>query len=346
MGDYGIFRMWEEDARTVYSHLQDEESRKLFDLKNRLIFEPYIEEWISEICSMYKDWIPEPLIRDNRDSIVIYGTGHDGMMFLKMLRSFDITPKCFCETEPGKTDRICNIDIYAVNETLDDDKNIYLIASDKYRHEMYHYLREKGVGKERIYIPEYKYPMALRGNQYFDLFTPGDEEIFVDAGAYNGDSIERFITWSKDKMRGAYAIEPDPAMCEVMKEKFVNYNFRICRGGAWQSNDELRFSGMDTATHMDPDGEVAVKGIMIDDLNEIGTPTFIKMDIEGVELNALRGASRVIRENAPRLAICVYHKPNDIVELGKYILDLVPEYKFWIRQYTSLIYETVLYASV
>ncbi|MBQ6133871.1 MAG: FkbM family methyltransferase [Lachnospiraceae bacterium] len=70
------------------------------------------------------------------------------------------------------------------------------------------------------------------------------------------------------------------------------------------------------------------------------------MDIEGAEYKALKGAEKTIRKYKPRLAICVYHKPNDIVRLGGLILRMVLEYRFWIRHYTADFCETVLYASV
>ena len=68
------------------------------------------------------------------------------------------------------------------------------------------------------------------------------------------------------------------------------------------------------------------------------------MDIEGSEGKALLGARKTITENKPKLAICVYHKPEDIIELPQIVLDMNPNYKLYLRHYSYTDTETVLYA--
>ena len=70
--------------------------------------------------------------------------------------------------------------------------------------------------------------------------------------------------------------------------------------------------------------------------------TFIKMDIEGSELAALRGAEQLIRKNHPRLAVCIYHRSQDIVEIYQFLQQF--EYRFYLRQHAFSAEETVLYA--
>ena len=74
--------------------------------------------------------------------------------------------------------------------------------------------------------------------------------------------------------------------------------------------------------------------------------SFIKMDIEGAEIAALKGAAELIRRRRPDLAICTYHSISDLYEVPLYIHSLVPEYRLYLRHHTPVHYETVCYAVI
>ena len=116
--------------------------------------------------------------------------------------------------------------------------------------------------------------------------------------------------------------------------------------GAWNKRAVMwiKSAQWKAGSTVSAEGDVQIELTDID--SEVGDDkvTFIKMDIEGAELNALKGACKTILKNRPRLAICIYHKPEDICEIPEYLLSLVPEYRFWIRHYSSNEWETVLYA--
>lgn len=116
--------------------------------------------------------------------------------------------------------------------------------------------------------------------------------------------------------------------------------------GLWHKKAVMRIgNGQSTwGSSVGSDGDSQIEVTTLD--SEVGDDkvTFIKMDIEGSELNALKGARKTIMKYKPRLAICIYHKPEDIYEIPEYILSIVPEYRFWIRHYSSYTWETVLYA--
>lgn len=116
--------------------------------------------------------------------------------------------------------------------------------------------------------------------------------------------------------------------------------------GLYNQKGELRFCSNGTAGTIKDDGDVVVPVIDIDTLVNGNPVTFIKMDIEGSELKALQGAEQTIKMYKPTLAICVYHKKEDIIEIPNYILSIVPEYKLYLRHYSNHTEETVLYATM
>jgi hypothetical protein len=93
--------------------------------------------------------------------------------------------------------------------------------------------------------------------------------------------------------------------------------------------------------------EDAENRIAVDTIDEIsgGAPvTYIKMDVEGAELQALKGAERTIRRHRPILGISIYHRQRDLIDIPEYIKAIVPEYRFYFRVHKKLAIDTVLYA--
>lgn len=87
-----------------------------------------------------------------------------------------------------------------------------------------------------------------------------------------------------------------------------------------------------------------IEVIQLDEFLKGERITFVKMDIEGAEYDALKGAAQIIKEQKPKLAISIYHTPNDIIKIPELLLELRPDYKFYIRHYSLLPNEIILYA--
>lgn len=102
----------------------------------------------------------------------------------------------------------------------------------------------------------------------------------------------------------------------------------------------------DSGSKIDESGDSIIQMDSIDNICENEKVTYIKMDIEGSELEALRGARKVICRDKPRLGICIYHKPEDLLEIPMFIKKMVPEYKLYIRHHSPHYNETVIYAKV
>ena len=122
-------------------------------------------------------------------------------------------------------------------------------------------------------------------------------------------------------------------------------NLTIENIGLWSREDVLCFHGTGTSdSKIDTDGEMQIKVGKLDDIAYDKKISFIKMDIEGAEKEAILGAENIIRIQKPKMAVSIYHKREDIWELPKLLLEMNPEYRFYLRHYSFRDAETVLYA--
>jgi hypothetical protein len=97
------------------------------------------------------------------------------------------------------------------------------------------------------------------------------------------------------------------------------------------------------ASRVAPEGEATIEVTSIDAVLNGEKASLIKMDVEGSELNSLKGAVNTIKAHRPILAVCVYHKPMDIIDIPLYLRETAPDYSFFLRMYHSFD-EIVLYA--
>jgi len=191
--------------------------------------------------------------------------------------------------------------------------------------------------------------------QYFiDELRLGKDEVFIDCGAFNGDTLDAFFKHCGD-CRRAVAFEPDSKNFGALQKKYGNRpNVTLINAGVYDRDGELRFDMQENGESRIVDsvsenigGESAcilVKSI--DGLSLSESVSFIKMDVEGAETNALKGAEKTILRDKPKLAICIYHSNEDMVRIAEYIHGLLPEYKLYVRQHFLFpsCAETVLYA--
>lgn len=192
--------------------------------------------------------------------------------------------------------------------------------------------------------------------QYYPsgILSLNDRESFVDCGAYTGDSLEKFLHHADWKFRAIHAFEMSENNFRQLQGKYAGHHdkIHIYPYGVWDKTEEIEFREACGATHIDCDvhavgEEGESKRAVLKPLDDVlvGEPvTLIKMDIEGAEMHALRGAQRIIREQQPKLAISIYHKLSDLYEIPFYIKSLAPEYRLYFRHHTYLDQDTVCYA--
>jgi len=190
---------------------------------------------------------------------------------------------------------------------------------------------------------------ACEKNQYFppELIELSNHERLVDIGAFNGDTIRDFVGRTQGKFDRIYSFEVDAINFKALKENVEQMpertRVRIFNLGIWDSECDISYRiGESQSTVGSGEGRGHV--VPLDDVLKDERVTFIKMDIEGAEPNALRGAQEIIKAQKPKLAVCTYHDFRHLWEIPLYIKSLAPEYKIYLRHHTNLEYETVCYA--
>lgn len=229
-----------------------------------------------------------------------------------------------------------------------------VITTTRAREEIFQILEAGGYPEDQIFDgPRYYARMCMDREQYFapEFMKYEDEEVFVDAGCFDlGSSIE--LRKYCKHVKKVYAFEPDGKnykVCLRRKQEFHYDEVKLLPFGTWSEKGKLSFlNDLGGSSHICSPGEMGKEVVSVVSIDEIVDPgervTMIKMDVEGAELESLKGAKKTIQRDKPKLAICVYHKPEDIISIPLYIKEIVPEYKLYMRHHASKEDETVLYA--
>lgn len=189
-------------------------------------------------------------------------------------------------------------------------------------------------------------------NQYFinNRFSIKKGDVIVDGGAYVGDTIAAVLNRCGNKFGMIHSFEPNKknyaALNNYVRDQKLDRVVTTYNVGLADKNDCRYFSGNDSGFHLNSvqrSGEM-IKLTSVDEVFDETRVDFIKMDLEGAELDALKGSKKVIRRDKPRLAVCVYHLPDHLWKIPLYILSLVPQCKLFMRHHTEGRHETVVYA--
>ena len=174
-----------------------------------------------------------------------------------------------------------------------------------------------------------------------------DDEVLVDIGAFNGDTVERFIrNIGTEKYKKIIAIEADSSNYIKLQKNTSHYgNIKYINIGVYSQKGKLGFDGNNL-------GASAIKVISLnaidvdklDNLLKDKEVTFIKADIEGAEKDAIYGAEEIIKKCKPKLAFCVYHRKEDIFKIPLLLSQFNPQYRLYMRHYNYNATETVIYA--
>jgi FkbM family methyltransferase len=208
------------------------------------------------------------------------------------------------------------------------------------------------------------YASVFEGNQYWAIpefqYLPDSSGVMVDAGSYVGDTVEEFVWRTRGMFKRIYAFEPDARCFRALEIRASRLRqewglpdeaIRCVAAGLGEKSAQLPFfqhpcgsDGSFLFASGKPNGTLTVR--KLDDyLGEDGL-TFLKADIEGYEMPLLLGAIESIKKHRPKLAIFIYHRITDLIEIPLLLREMVPEYKMAVRHHSFGQDESVLYCWV
>lgn len=184
-----------------------------------------------------------------------------------------------------------------------------------------------------------------------DEYTPADLPRFaeplrlIDCGAFTGVAVHKFLAagYAIDRL---VAFEPDLANFAIL----VGRNFPIARSlclplGTWSSTTQLKFSsGSSMASHLSDQGDITIQCVAIDDILRGEAINLVKLDVEGAEIETLKGMEQLIRDQRPNLLVSAYHTPGHLHEIAELIDDWGLGYRFHLRVHEQNSFGVVLYA--
>lgn len=196
-------------------------------------------------------------------------------------------------------------------------------------------------------------PAPPAADQYFsrDVFSLRADEVVVDGGAYTGDTLEEFLARSGSRFHAYHAFEPDRVNLDQLRRRAAalpegaHERIRIHDTALGATDGPVGFAETGGPTSMVAAGAAGrVAGRTLDAVLANEPITFLKLDVEGGERDALRGARAAIGRWQPLVAVCVYHGPADLWEIPRTLRELLPGHRCFLRQHQFDGYELVFYA--
>ena len=188
--------------------------------------------------------------------------------------------------------------------------------------------------------------------QYFpgDIIRLSEDEVFVDGGAFDGDTLADFVGRVGERFAHYHAFEPDAANRARLMARVqglpvgVRDKITIHPIALHEESVTLSFTDQGGPTsHVGTGGNTSVRGERLDAILAVQRLSFLKLDVEGAERAALAGAKASIIQHRPQVAACVYHEPNDLWEIPQRLAALLPNSRFYLRQHGFDGWETVVY---
>ena len=348
---------WFQDIKECYAALYDVTSRELFasQMLNDLGFDPMYVNQMALVENRFADapYGPSQILLQqviaNKQRMFVYGIGNYGKKWCEYLQSQGANLVGFFDRGYQDKPTCFGLPVLPPPVSTEGFEDCcVLVTPVDFIDSICEALRRSGFSEEQIFrgCPQKQEDIE---HQYFDFpdkYPKGGA--FVDAGCFDCGTSLRFVRWCQGAYSKIFAFEPDAQnleRCRQVAREHDIQNIEFYQAGLYDCAGQAGFSaGGTSSSRLDQAGDTAIPLVTLDEIVGDTVVSFLKMDIEGAEAAALRGAAHTIRRDRPLCAISAYHKPGDVLVLMQYLKNLVPEYQFALRHYSNIDSETVLYA--
>lgn len=232
-------------------------------------------------------------------------------------------------------------DLEYAKANSEDFQKVYKMLADEQSKKVFENVIRYKLSGELRYLRECESP----AEEKFDLLQIGTEEIVVDLGAYDGDTLVEFLNGTSLQFTKLYAMEPDNKNYRKLKRRLYMIGSALLEAynvGAWDEDTTITFNMRAGRSSTASGGTQRaaryqdIKMMKTDTMLHGQPATYIKIDVEGAEENALRGAAETIANFRPKLNVAMYHRNEDMFRLPLLISELNKRYKFYLRHHPCI----------
>lgn len=283
------------------------------------------------------------VVEDFKDFIIVMAFAVRTLEMIDMV--FELSKKHILVSPdvPVAGDGVFDLDFY--NKNLEKINKAYSLLSDDLSKKVFENILNFKISGKIKYLIDCQ---TSREEVFENILNLSNTESFVDAGAYNGDTILEFLKFTRGEYNNIIAIEPDKKnfkkLIKTIKQHGISKTtcFNI---GIWNKKDSIGFSHKSGRNSFLSDCSIVKIDVdTIDNICEKSKITFIKYDVEGYEKEAIEGSLNIIKKFKPKLEIAGYHRNEDVFSLPILVNSIDREYKIYLRHHPYIpAWETNLY---
>jgi len=193
----------------------------------------------------------------------------------------------------------------------------------------------------------------LASEEYFppDVYRPNAHECFVDCGAFDGDTFRKLLSRTGGELAAGYAIEPDPGNQAALRRWLESLSpdiaarIHVVGSALGRESGTVRFAATGgVSAQVDPSSEMVIEQRTLDDVLKNATPTIIKLDVEGAEVEVLAGGAETITRARPIVACALYHRCDDLWRIPLALHAMLPGHRFFVRGHAEECWDAAAYA--